>query len=167
MNRYIIEIPGNNRIKIHLKGDRYEYGYRLKRSHAACRRAAFGHEPRGLAERGGVLPRGRAAGLPLKTVFERVAAKTGRKPNSIRNYYYARVKESGRAASEALHSAAFVPFSEEEMRMLMRTVLTEQAKGVSVRACTLAMGKGDTKTMLRYQNKYRSLLRTNPAFVKK
>ncbi|MDD5919014.1 MAG: hypothetical protein PUD73_07995 [bacterium] len=111
--------------------------------------------------------RGRAAGLPLKAVFERVAAKTGRKPNSIRNYYYARVKESGRAASEALHSAAFVPFSEEEMRMLMRTVLTEQAKGVSVRACTLAMGKGDTKTMLRYQNKYRSLLRTNPAFVKK
>ena len=96
--------------------------------------------------------RGRAAGLPHKTVFERVAAKTGRKPNSIRNYYYARVKESGRAASEALHSAAFVPFSEEEMRMLMRTVLTEQAKGVSVRACTLAMGKGDTKTMLRYQN---------------
>ena len=51
--------------------------------------------------------------------------------------------------------------------MLMRTVLTEQAKGVSVRACTLAMGKVYTKTMLRYQNKYRSLLRTNPAFVKK
>ena len=56
LNRYIIEIPGNNRIKIHLKGDRYEYGYRLKRSHAACRRAAFGHEPRGLAERGGGIP---------------------------------------------------------------------------------------------------------------
>lgn len=111
--------------------------------------------------------RGRAAGLPLKAVFERVAAETGRKPNSIRNYYYARVKENGAAASEAFHSAAFVPFSEDEMRALLRTVLTEQAKGVSVRACTLRMGQGDTKTMLRYQNKYRSLIRTNPAFVRK
>lgn len=111
--------------------------------------------------------RGRAAGLPLKAVFERVAAQTGRKPNSIRNYYYARVKESGMAASEAFHSAAFVPFSEEEMRALLRTVLAEQAKGISVRACTLNMGKGDTKTMLRYQNKYRSLIRTNPEFVQK
>ena len=78
--------------------------------------------------------RGRAAGLPLKAVFERVAAQTGRKPNSIRNYYYARVKESGMAASEAFHSAAFVPFSEDEMRALLRTVLAEQAKGISVRA---------------------------------
>ncbi len=111
--------------------------------------------------------RGRAAGLPLKAVFERVAAQTGRKPNSIRNYYYARVKESGMAASEAFHSAAFVPFSEDEMRALLRTVLAEQAKGISVRACTLNMGKGDTKTMLRYQNKYRSLIRTNPEFVQK
>ena len=71
------------------------------------------------------------------------------------------------AASEAFHSAAFVPFSEEEMRALLRTVLAEQAKGISVRACTLNMGKGDTKTMLRYQNKYRSLIRTNPEFVQK
>ena len=57
--------------------------------------------------------------------------------------------------------------SEEEMRALLRTVLAEQAKGISVRACTLNMGKGDTKTMLRYQNKYRSLIRTNPEFVQK
>ena len=109
---------------------------------------------------------GRAEGLPLKAVFERVAEKTGRKPNSIRNYYYARIKEGGAAASGAFHSAAFVPFSEEEMRALLRTVLTEQAKGTSVRACTLCMGQGDTKTMLRYQNKYRSLIRTNPNLVR-
>ena len=31
-------------------------------------------------------------GLPLKSVFERIAEKTGRRPNSIRNYYYAQVR---------------------------------------------------------------------------
>ena len=32
-------------------------------------------------------------GLPLKAVFERIAEKTGRRPNSIRNYYYAQVQK--------------------------------------------------------------------------
>ena len=30
-------------------------------------------------------------GLPLKAVFEQIARQTGRRPNSIRNYYYAQV----------------------------------------------------------------------------
>ena len=34
-----------------------------------------------------------SSGRPLKKVFEAVAEKTGRKPNSIRNFYYARIKE--------------------------------------------------------------------------
>ena len=34
-------------------------------------------------------------GTPLKSVFEAVAEQTGRKPNSVRNYYYARIKEMG------------------------------------------------------------------------
>ena len=108
----------------------------------------------------------RAAGEPLRTAFEAVARETGRKPNSIRNYYYARVREEGAGEGNTAHSAAFVPFGEEETRELLKTVLTARAKGVSVRACTLTMGGGDTKTMLRYQNKYRPLLRTNPALVK-
>ena len=32
-------------------------------------------------------------GLPLKAVFEQIARKTGRRPNSIRNYYYAQVRQ--------------------------------------------------------------------------
>ncbi|MEG0145957.1 MAG: hypothetical protein RR739_07815, partial [Clostridia bacterium] len=32
-------------------------------------------------------------GLPLKSVFERIARETGRRPNSIRNYYYAQVQK--------------------------------------------------------------------------
>ncbi len=108
---------------------------------------------------------GRAENLPLKTVFERVAAATGRKPNSVRNYYYARVKEQD-LKDKALHVGAFVPFDEGEIRALLRTVLSAQANGISVRACTLSMGEGDNKAMLRYQNKYRSLLKTRPQLVK-
>ncbi|HOF99763.1 MAG: hypothetical protein BWY35_01220 [Firmicutes bacterium ADurb.Bin248] len=107
----------------------------------------------------------REHGQPLKSVFDEVAMQTGRKPNSIRNYYYARVKE-GACEGAAFHSAAFVPFTEEEVRALMREVLSAQARGMSVRACTLNMGEGDTRKMLRYQNKYRALVKSDPALVR-
>ena len=35
----------------------------------------------------------RQDGRALRSVFEEVAAQTGRKPNSIRNYYYERIKQ--------------------------------------------------------------------------
>ena len=47
-------------------------------------------------------------GTPLKSVFEAVAEQTGRKPNSVRNYYYARIKEKD-LSTTALHAGAFVP----------------------------------------------------------
>ena len=108
----------------------------------------------------------RKAGRPLKTVFEEVAKKTGRKPNSIRNYYYARLKEDENLVPGG-ENAAFVPFTEEEIDMLLREVLTCQAKGISVRACTLALGNGDTKVMLRYQNKYRAIVKNDPERIKR
>ncbi len=109
----------------------------------------------------------RKIGAPLKSVFDTIAKKTGRKPNSIRNYYYARVKQGGEGNLEFPHNPAFIPFSTGEIEDLLRTVLNAQARGISVRACTLEMGQGDNRSMLRYQNKYRSLLKSNPALVKK
>lgn len=110
---------------------------------------------------------GRRSGRPLKSVFETVSKLTGRRPNSVRNYYYLRIKEDASRAVSADAMAAFVPFSEAETHSLLRTVLTAQASGISVRACTLAMGEGDNKAMLRYQNKYRSLIKNNPALVRR
>ncbi len=111
--------------------------------------------------------RARETGSPLKSVFERVGELTGRKPNSIRNYYYARVKQGGVDCPGGMHSPAFVPFAEEEIVALLTTVLSAQARGKSVRACTLEMGNGDNRAMLRYQNKYRSVIKSNPALVKR
>jgi hypothetical protein len=111
----------------------------------------------------------RRAGRPLKSVFEAVSAATGRKANSIRNYYYNKVRErreNGDLDREDMPEVtAFIPFQEHEVRDVLRRVLAAQAGGQSVRACTLEMGKGDNKAMLRYQNKYRSVIRNNPELV--
>ena len=100
----------------------------------------------------------RAAGAPLKIAFTEAAERTGRRPNSVRNHYYASSKAAGAAP-------AFLPFSEEESLSLLKTVLQARSAGESVRACTLRIAQGDTRRMLRYQNKYRALLKNQPALV--
>lgn len=100
----------------------------------------------------------RAAGEPLKTAFLEAAEQTGRRPNSVRNHYYSNSRSGENAP-------AFLPFSEEESLSLLKTVLLARSAGESVRACTLRIAEGDTRRMLRYQNKYRSLLKSKPALV--
>ena len=97
---------------------------------------------------------------PLRTAFDAIAEKTDRKPNSVRNHYYTQLKPAEKT------EPAFLPFSEEETDRLLETVLLALANGRSVRACTLAMAGGDTRRMLRYQNKYRALLKTQPERVR-
>jgi len=101
-------------------------------------------------------------GLPLKTVFERIAQMTGRRPNSIRNYYYAQSRERDGAQER---KARFVPFQEDEAERLLETVLREKAQGSSVRACLSRLSGGDRSLMLRYQNKYRALIKSRPDLV--
>lgn len=100
------------------------------------------------------------AGIPVIQVFSKVAEITGRKPNSIRNYYYMKLREN---TGEGRIN--FVPFSEVEVKELVRTVLTRHAAGESVRKISCELGEGDKKMMLRYQNKYRSVVRNNPHLV--
>ena len=98
--------------------------------------------------------------LPLKTAFDAIAAETNRRPNSVRNHYYTQLKDAQKA------EPAFLPFSDDETERLLRTVLLALSNGQSVRACTLELAGGDTRRMLRYQNKYRSLLRSQPEKVR-
>ena len=103
-------------------------------------------------------------GLPLKAVFERIAEKTGRRPNSIRNYYYAQVQKREGGAQRP---ARFVPFTQQEVDWLMEQVLTARAQGQSVRSCLQTLSGGDHSLMLRYQNKYRAVIKSRPEYVKK
>ena len=102
-------------------------------------------------------------GLPLKAVFEQIAKQTGRRPNSIRNYYYAQVRQH---ANGQPHAARFVPFTQQEVDWLMEQVLTARAEGQSVRACLQRLSNGDHSLMLRYQNKYRAVIKTRPDYVR-
>lgn len=99
-------------------------------------------------------------GTPLRSVFEQVASSLGRKPNSIRNYYYAQLRQ--RPETGLNRAAPFQTFTEEEVRELLRTVLMARGQGISVRACVMRMAGGDRGLMLRYQNKYRSILKNRP-----
>ena len=102
-------------------------------------------------------------GQPLRSVFEQMGETLGRKPNSVRNYYYMQLRpRDGRAMRRA---APFETFTEDEVRALVRGVLTARARGQSVRAPVMAMSGGDHTRMLRYQNKYRSVLKKRPQLI--
>jgi DNA-binding transcriptional MerR regulator len=108
-------------------------------------------------------------GTPLREVFDSVAVETGRKPNSVRNYYYtalrSRIAGKEEPALVRRERSSFTPFTDEEIRQLLKSILSKQAAGMSVRACAMALGSGNRSRMLRFQNKYRSLLKNRRPLV--
>ena len=111
--------------------------------------------------------RARKEGKGLKTAFETIAKEVGRKPNSVRNYYYAHLKTlnlmpemSQKLGIKVLpaKTTSFKTFAESEITDLVRFILIEQGKGKSVRSITIEMSEGDKSLMLRLQNKYRSVV---------
>lgn len=101
-------------------------------------------------------------GTPLRDVFLQVGQQLDRKPNSIRNYYYARIKEKPELAPGKV---TFRAFDQEELHLLLRDVLMARGRGESVRACVTRRAGGDRSVMLRYQNKYRSILKNHPEML--
>ena len=106
----------------------------------------------------------------LKLAFVSHAQKYGRKPNSVRNYYYHEVdnlKIDGNRLEKlginlSLHNKTNVTyFSPDEEKELMKEVDSMVQKGVSVRKACLTLSGGDVNQMLRYQNKYRNFLAKN------
>ena len=102
-------------------------------------------------------------GAPLRTVFERMGETLGRKPNSVRNYYYMQLREQG--GEDCKRAAPFETFSDEEIHDLLRHILAAKGQGQSVRASVMDLSHGDKTLMLRYQNKYRALLRKRPDLI--
>lgn len=102
------------------------------------------------------------AGRPLREAFTHVGEQLQRKPNSIRNYYYARVRETPELAPR---QTPFRAFEADELHQLLRQVLIGRGGGESVRACVTRLAEGNRSRMLRYQNKYRSILKNRPELL--
>lgn len=115
---------------------------------------------------------GKMKGKTLTKIFEEYAVKTGRAKGSVRNYYYALLKKSDDENVKKvlngtrLKAESIKPFTDEETDKILRAILTEKSKGVSVRRAVLNLSGGDDKLMLRYQNKYRNVLAKQPERIK-
>lgn len=116
---------------------------------------------------------GRNAGKTLSYLFETYGRAHNRAKGSVRNYYYAFLKNRGDARVQRilegknLKAGEIKPFTEQEADEMLRKVLLEKSKGVSVRRAIRTLSDGDEKLMLRMQNKYRNLVKKQPERVRR
>lgn len=111
---------------------------------------------------------GKKEGKTLSYLFAAFGKSHGRARGSVRNYYYTLLKSDSREEVRALlegtnlKAGQIREFTEEETDRILRAILTEKSKGVSVRRAISMLANGDDKLMLRYQNKYRNVLKKQP-----
>ena len=112
-------------------------------------------------------------GNTLSGIFASYAQKSGRAKGSVRNYYYALLRATGDERVKALLSGTnlraekIVQFSEKETDEILKAILMQKSKGISVRRAVQNLSGGDNKLMLRYQNKYRNVLAKQPERIEK
>ncbi len=112
---------------------------------------------------------GKSKGKTLTYLFESYGLSHGRAKGSVRNYYYALMKnERGDERIVRLLDGSDLSvekikeFTPEETEEILRSILAEKSKGMSVRRAIFNLSKGDDKLMLRLQNKYRNMLKKQP-----
>lgn len=118
------------------------------------------------------LKEGKKSGKTLSALFLQYGKKVGRAAGSVRNYYYKLLKIEDKEVQallkeSALYAEEIIPFTEQEVDEMLFAILQEKEKGFSVRRAILNITEGDNKMMLRYQNKYRNLLRYEPERIAK
>ena len=114
---------------------------------------------------------GKKRGKTLTSLFAEYGKAHGRAGGSVRNYYYRLLKTQDEAAQgilagKHLHAEQIRPFTEGEREEMLRQILQERGKGFSVRRSIANVCGGDEKKMLRYQNKYRNMIKKQPEQVR-
>ena len=116
---------------------------------------------------------GKKAGQTLSGLFAGYAQKTGRAKGSVRNYYYSLLRSTGDdrvkklLRGKNLKAEKILPFSEAETDRILKEILIQKSRGISVRKAVLNLSGGDDKLMLRYQNKYRNVVTKQPERIQK
>ena len=112
---------------------------------------------------------GKRKGKTLTYLFAAYGLEHGRAKGSVRNYYYALMKNDKRDErivklldGSELSVEKIKEFSPEETDAVLRSILKEKSKGLSVRRAIFNLSGGDDKLMLRLQNKYRNTLKKQP-----
>ena len=108
-----------------------------------------------------------SSGASLQAVFERTAIRTKRAKGTVRNFYYSTLKDIERGAFlgqlpdgvERLKAKHPKTFTKEDADALFSKINAQKMGGKSVRQAIIEMSNGDSKLALRYQNKYRSMLK--------
>ncbi len=116
---------------------------------------------------------GKNAGKTLSYLFETYGREHGRAKGSVRNYYYTLLKSVADERVEKLlegknlQAGVIRPFTEEETDEMLKAILAERCKGISVRKAIINVSGGDGRLMLRMQNKYRNLVKKQPERIAK
>ena len=112
---------------------------------------------------------GKKKGKTLTWLFESYGNQHGRAKGSVRNYYYALMKNEKcdervvkLLDGTTLSVGKIREFTPEETDDTLKRILAEKSKGVSVRRAIFNLSHGDDKLMLRLQNKYRNTLKKQP-----
>ena len=112
---------------------------------------------------------GKRKGKTLTYLFATYGLEHGRAKGSVRNYYYALMKNEKKDErivklldGSELSVEQIKEFSPEETDAVLRSILKEKSKGLSVRRAIFNLSGGDDKLMLRLQNKYRNTLKKEP-----
>lgn len=115
---------------------------------------------------------GKTKGKTLTYLFETYGLTHGRAKGSVRNYYYTLMKNDKNDErivklldGSCLKVEQIKEFTEEETDNILRSILTEKSKGLSIRRAIFNLSGGDDKLMLRLQNKYRNMLKKEPSKI--
>lgn len=112
---------------------------------------------------------GKKKGKTLTYLFASYGLENGRAKGSVRNYYYTLMKNENHDErivklldGSDLSVEKIREFTPEETDEVLKSILAEKSKGLSVRRAIFNIAKGDDKLMLRLQNKYRNTLKKQP-----
>lgn len=113
---------------------------------------------------------GKNEGKNLSALFSEFAILQNRQPNSVRNYYYLELKLMNKDKNRCQKFNMDLQrhkkieqegFTNEQTKELIKSILKLNASGKSIRKCCQIISNGDLTKMVRYQNKYRSVLKND------
>jgi len=102
---------------------------------------------------------------PRLRAFKDFATKHNLKCETVRNLYYSAVKQY--KLQDAFNIEKCKHFKESELKATMRELVSEINRTKSVRQACYNVSCGDAKMMLRLQNKYRSVMKSNLEYLLK